>query len=107
MKAVNLSGYLTDSCMFDLLNTGDLSFAQLSAKGALSDVRAVLRASELTAALNNNSIAVTVAHSLKAKVKVTSTAGYPTVRCRWLISGALFVVVMAVRLTDSPNRRTH
>jgi len=116
MKAVNLSGYLTDSCIFDLLNTGDFSFAQLSAKGALSDVRAVLRGSELTAALNNDSIGATVAHSLKAEVKVTSTAGYPlvsTVRCRRLIFSALFVAVVAVhQLTVSafimsPNGRTH
>jgi len=96
-ETVGLSGYLSDSCIFDLLNTGDLSFAQLSAKGALADVRGVLSATGLTATFTADSIGTVVADSLRAEVKVTSSAGLSPLsvaRCRWLISGPLFVIVV-------------
>jgi len=89
--AVGLSGYLTDSCVFDLLNTGDLSFAQLSAKGVLADVQGVR---ESTDALTNDSIGAIVAERLKAEAEVTSSAGLSflsTARCHWL----MFVAVIS------------
>lgn len=83
--AVGLSGYLTDSCVFDLLNTGDLSFAQLSAKSALADVRRV----ELTVAVNNGSFGATVVDSFRPDV--TSSVGMsPRLTVRWL-SWLIFV----------------
>ena len=101
-EAAGLSGYLADSCIFDLLNTGDLSFAQLSAKGALTDVRGVFSSDELTVALNNDSIGATVAERLKAEAEVTSSAGlslFSTARCRWLIFSPLVVAAVAILLT--------
>jgi len=93
-EAAGLSGYLVDSCVFDLLNTGDLSFARLSAKGVLADVRGV---GESTAVLNNASIGMIVAERLRAEVTVTSSAGpslFSTARCRRRTFYSLFVVVV-------------
>jgi len=101
-EAAGLSGYFTDSCVFDLLNTGDLSFAQLSAKGVLADVRGVLHGSELIAALKNESIGATVADRLKTEVRVTSSADlslFSTARCRWLIFVCLFAAIVSVLQT--------
>jgi len=106
-EAAGLSGYLVDSCVFDLLNTGDLSFAQLSAKGALADVRGVLGGGESAVALTNDSIGAIVAERLKAEAEVTSSAGrsfFWTARWRrWLIFYSLFVAVISASSSSSSS----
>ena len=99
---VGLSGYPVDSCIFDLLNTGDLSFAQLSAKSALADFRSVLGETGLMMSLNNDSIGATFAEQLKAEAEMTSSADFSllsTARCRWLIFSRLFFAVVSTVLT--------
>lgn len=99
-EAAGLSGYLADSCVFDLLNTGDLTFAQLSAQAALSDVeRAVMHA-----ALNNDSIGATFAQRVKVKADVTSSADsslFLSARCRqWIVRSLLVVVASTSQSLD-------
>jgi len=98
-EAAGLYGYLADSCVFDVLNTGDLSFARLSSRAALTDVR---RAAVVRSALANHSIAATVARRLEAEADVTSSADssllFLSARCRRWKFRSLSVVVVSASL---------
>ena len=92
-EAVGLSGYFADSCVFDLLNTGDVSFAQLSARGAAADVRNFLGDDTEQSAfpswpISTRRIGAMVAERL-GEAEVTSSAGIcplvTTTCCRRLI----------------------
>ena len=52
----HLVGYLIDSCVFDLLNTGDMSFSTTAARGAMVDLRRFTGSSSHSSSLFGTSL---------------------------------------------------
>jgi len=92
----DLNGYFIDSCVFDLLNTGDLPFSQTAARGALVDLRRFVR--PLSLSLVGDSFIADHSRTLTDQFPVTSSATVSPYRVRLRYREIVYAVANCIAM---------